>query len=157
MAKEMGRVFIDGLKLRGKHGVYDWEWEKEQEFRIDLSAEVDLDKAAASDKLEDTVCWTYMYEIAKAVISGPTVYLIERIADTIARRILEGEPRISSITVSVRKNEIWPRVCRALPSRERNDSDPVEIPKNEDNLLSPARPERRPAEISVSIRRFAAF
>jgi len=100
------KVFIQHLKLKGRHGVYDWEWEKEQEFEFNIVAEVDIAKAAKSDKLDDTVCWTYLYNIAKEVIAGPTIYLIERIASTVAGRILEGEPRIASVTVTIRKNEI---------------------------------------------------
>lgn len=111
----MDKVFIENLSLRGKHGVYEWEWEKEQEFMFDITAEVDVKKAAKTDKLDDTVCWTYMHDIAKSVIDGPTMYLIERIATTVADRILEGEPRIKSITVKIRKNEILqngiPGVC----------------------------------------------
>jgi len=99
-------VFIEELSLRGKHGVYDWEWEKPQEFLFDIYADVDLTKAAKSDKLDDTVCWTYMHKIAKEVIDGPTIYLIEKIATTVAERILEGEPRVTSVTVKLRKNEI---------------------------------------------------
>ena len=100
------KVFIRDLSLRGKHGVYEWEWEQAQEFIFDITADVDVSKAAKSDQLEDTVCWTYLHKIAKEVIEGPTMYLIERIAETTARRILEGEERVASVSVTVRKNEI---------------------------------------------------
>ena len=99
------RVFIEHLSLRGKHGVYDWEWEKSQEFIIDISADIDLAAAAKSDDITDTADWTGMYSIAKEVIEGPSMYLIEKIAEIIAMRILEDK-RIKSITVQVRKNEI---------------------------------------------------
>ena len=102
----MDTVFIEHLRLKGKHGVYDWEWQKDQEFEFDIAAQVDIAKAAASDKLEDTVCWTYLYKIAKEVIDGPTIYLIERIAEEVAQRILAHEPRIASVSVTIRKNEI---------------------------------------------------
>ena len=85
--------------------MYDWEWEKEQEFIIDIAVDVDLRKSARSDDIADTVDWASLYKIAKEVIDGPTMYLIERIAETIATRILENE-RIQSTTISVRKNEI---------------------------------------------------
>ena len=99
------KVFIENLSFRGKHGVYEHEWHNAQEFIIDISADVDLSVAAKSDKLEDTVCWTTMYDIAKDVIQGPLCYLIEKIAETIAMRILEDE-KVLSVTVRVRKNEI---------------------------------------------------
>ena len=100
------KVFIRDLSLRGKHGVYEWEWEKPREFIFDITADFDISKAAKSDKLEDTVCWTYLHKIAKEVIDGPTIFLIERIADTVAQRILEGEERVAAVTVTIRKNEI---------------------------------------------------
>ncbi len=102
----MDKVFIQDLSLRGKHGVFEWEWEKEQEFIFDITAEVDIRKAAQTDKLEDTVCWTYLHDIAKSVIASPTIYLIEKIATTVAERILEGEPRIRAVRIKLRKNEI---------------------------------------------------
>ena len=102
----MDQVFIRDLSLRGKHGVYDWEWEKEQEFIFDIVAEVDISKAAQSDNLDDTVCWTVMHDIAKKVIDGPIIYLIERIASTVADQILAADARIERISVTIRKNEI---------------------------------------------------
>ncbi len=107
----MDKVSIQNLKLRGKHGVYGWEWEKEQEFIIDISADVDLNIAAKSDDLGDTLDWVYMHKTATDVIGGPTIYLIEKIADTIATKILEDR-RVKAVTVGVRKSEI---VENAIP------------------------------------------
>ncbi len=102
----MDKVFIENLTLRGIHGVYEFEWKEPQEFVIDITAETDLAPSAKSDDLKDTVDWQPMYKIAKDVIVGPRISLIEKIADTIASRILEVETRVTSVTVRVRKAEI---------------------------------------------------
>jgi len=99
------KVFIENLTLRGIHGVYEFEWKEPQEFVIDISIETDLSRPAKSDDLADTVDWQPMYKIAKEVIEGPRISLIEKIADTIATRILQNE-KITSASVKVRKNEI---------------------------------------------------
>ncbi|HEY4526762.1 MAG TPA: dihydroneopterin aldolase [Candidatus Paceibacterota bacterium] len=101
----MDKVFIENLTLRGIHGVYEFEWKEPQEFVIDIGIETDLSKSALSDDLGDTVDWQPMYKIAKEVIEGPRISLIEKIADTIATRILENK-KITSVNVKVRKNEI---------------------------------------------------
>lgn len=98
-------VFINNLTLRGIHGVYEYEWKEPQEFVIDISITTDLSKSAKSDDLADTVDWQPLYKIAKEVIEGPRISLIEKIADTIATRILAND-KIKSVTVTVRKSEI---------------------------------------------------
>ncbi len=99
------KVYIRDLKLRGKHGVYDWEWEKEQEFIVNIVADVDVREAGKSDNLEHTADWQSMHRIARDTVAGPTVYLIEKMATIIAEKILE-HPRVQSVTVSICKNEI---------------------------------------------------
>ena len=51
----MDFVFIEELALRGKHGVSDEERSNEQEFLVDIRASCSTKRAAASDKLEDTL------------------------------------------------------------------------------------------------------
>ncbi|RJQ34643.1 dihydroneopterin aldolase [Candidatus Parcubacteria bacterium] len=102
----MDKVFIENLTLRGIHGVYEFEWQEPQEFIFDIIAEADLSKSAKTDDLNDTVDWQGMYKIAKDVIEGPRISLIEKIAETVATRILAENEKIQSITIKLRKSEI---------------------------------------------------
>ena len=99
------RIFVEHLSFRGKHGVGDEERSKEQEFIVDISADIDIRAAAQSDKLSDTVDWMIFHDIARDAVQGKSYYLIERLAEVIAQKALENE-RIACVTVSVRKREM---------------------------------------------------
>ncbi len=103
----MDRIFIEGLALRGKHGVHHKEREEEQGFLINISAEVDTRPAAESDNLADAADYKKFYDIARNAVEKDSFYLIERLADTIARRILE-DARIIRVEVTIRKPEALP-------------------------------------------------
>jgi dihydroneopterin aldolase len=98
----MSSIFIEGVILRGKHGVHESERTFEQDFLIDIRAEVDTSDAAASDSLEDTVDYVFFLDIAKDVVENQSFYLVEKLADTIADGILT-HPRVAQVIVSVRK------------------------------------------------------
>lgn len=98
----MDRVFIRDISLFGKHGVEPAERLSEQEFRIDISVEFDSRKAAASDDLADTVDYMPFADMIKDVVERNSFYLIERLAEAIAARILE-DSRIQHVEVTVIK------------------------------------------------------
>ena len=103
----MDSVFLNGLSINGKHGVMPRERKIEQEFIIDIAAKVDTSAAAASDALADTVDYVRFRDIAEDVIKNESHYLIERVADRIATRILE-DARIQEITIKIRKPAVLP-------------------------------------------------
>jgi 7,8-dihydroneopterin aldolase/epimerase/oxygenase len=98
----MDAVFLKDLKVVGKHGVYEHERRAEQEFLVDIEASFDTRAASASDKLEDSTDYDAFAKIAKEVVERNTFYLIERLADSIAKEIL-ADVRIASVRVTVRK------------------------------------------------------
>jgi dihydroneopterin aldolase len=102
----MDTIFIRDLKIRGKHGVYERERAEGQEFVLDISFEFDTKKAAESGDLKDTVDYGPIRKAAKSVVEGESVYLLEKLADKVAQKILE-DARISSVTVSIRKTEMY--------------------------------------------------
>jgi len=102
----MDTIFIRDLKLRGKHGVYDDERGREQEFVFDIAVDFDTHKAAMSDDIGDTVNYAIFRKIAKEVVEGPSFKLLEKLADVVATKILEDK-RITRVTVTVRKTEMY--------------------------------------------------
>jgi len=98
----MDRVFIEDLRLSGKHGVREHERQNEQEFVIDITASADTRAAVASDNLADTVDYSHFAAVAKEIVGGESFYLIERLADTICSHILEDK-RIQQVEVTIRK------------------------------------------------------
>ncbi len=100
----MDSIFVEGLRLRGKHGVHAHEREREQEFLIDISVDFDTRKSAQSDKLDHTLNYEHFCEIARDAVEKNSFYLIERLAETIAASIL-ADLRIVRVEVSIRKPE----------------------------------------------------
>lgn len=114
----MDRVFIERLSVSGKHGVHPREREVAQEFLIDIRAECDTRKAAGTDDIADTVDYSDFRRIAKEVVEQSSFNLMERILETIARRILE-DSRISAVELTIRKAKIYPDTVPGISIRRQ--------------------------------------
>ena len=71
-------------------------------FSVDVDMEADLGPAAASDDVRATVDYGAVVARVVEIGTGPTVHLLERLAGTIAQRIL-GEFPCASVRVRLRK------------------------------------------------------
>jgi 7,8-dihydroneopterin aldolase/epimerase/oxygenase len=98
----MDRIFIERLSLKGKHGVHDREREVEQEFLFDIAVECDTQKAGSTDHLADTLDYVRFRDIAREVVEENSFYLIEKLAETVAQKILE-DVRVLTVSVTIRK------------------------------------------------------
>jgi dihydroneopterin aldolase len=96
------RITLTGLRVFGRHGVYEHEKRDGQEFVVDLTVWLDLSAAARSDDLADTVDYGALAQRAADVVAGPPQDLIERVAGRIADEVLRDE-RISAVEVTVHK------------------------------------------------------
>ena len=103
----MDTVFIKNLSMYGVHGVSVEERAKEQEFLMDITVELDTRTACATDRLEDTVDWWRLLEIARESVERKTYYLIEKLADVIAKKILEDK-KVSKVSITIHKKEPLP-------------------------------------------------
>jgi 7,8-dihydroneopterin aldolase/epimerase/oxygenase len=97
-----GRIELRGLRVRGHHGVYDFERAEGQDFLVDVELELDLAAAAASDDVADTVHYGQLAERLAAVVAGAPVNLLETLADRLLAVCLEDR-RVASATVTVHK------------------------------------------------------
>ncbi|WP_198295484.1 dihydroneopterin aldolase [Diaminobutyricimonas sp. LJ205] len=95
-------ITLTGLVARGHHGVYDFERRDGQDFVIDVTAELDLRTAAASDDLARTVNYGELAEQVVAAAERDPVDLIEALAERIAEVVL-AHPAVQSTTVTVHK------------------------------------------------------
>jgi dihydroneopterin aldolase len=96
------RIELRGLRVRGNHGVYDFERAEGQDFLIDVTLELDLAKAAATDDVTDTVHYGELAEKLVAIVAGEPVNLIETLADRLVTVCLE-DSRVGAATVTVHK------------------------------------------------------
>lgn len=102
----MDYIFIEGLKVNGKHGVMAHERVVEQEFQIDVKMEVDTTAAAQSDNLPDALDYSPVKEKIIEVIQTNSFYLIEKLAETIVVEIL-NDTRIGEVELTIRKTAVW--------------------------------------------------
>ena len=96
------RIELRGLRVRGHHGVFDHERRDGQEFVIDITAWLDLDVAAASDDLADTLDYGDLAQRAADIVAGPPRQLIETVAGEIADGVMVDE-RVHAAEVVVHK------------------------------------------------------
>lgn len=106
MENNTDSIFIEGLKVAGKHGVMAHERKVEQEFQIDVRMEVDTKKAAASDELADALDYAPIKEKIVEIIQTNSFYLIEKLADTLCAAILQDK-RITKVELTIRKTAVW--------------------------------------------------
>jgi dihydroneopterin aldolase len=97
-------IQLHGLRVVGTHGVLPEEKRRAQPFEADLDLTVDLAPAAASDRLSDTVDYAGVVEKVAAIITGPPSYeLLEALAGAVATATLDSDPRVTAVTVRLRK------------------------------------------------------
>jgi 7,8-dihydroneopterin aldolase/epimerase/oxygenase len=97
-------IVLRGLRVVGTHGVLPEEKRRAQPFEVDLELHVDLAPAGDSDRLEDTVDYAGVADAAAAVVAGPPSYdLLEALAGAVASAALASDPRVTAVTVDLRK------------------------------------------------------
>jgi dihydroneopterin aldolase len=97
------RIILNGLQFYGYHGVPDAEQETGHRYEVDLSMEVDITAAAATDDVTQTVDYG---AVARDVLTLGTTRqfrLIETLAAEISTQILDTQPRVEMVTVRVKK------------------------------------------------------
>lgn len=95
-------IVLTGLRAFGYHGVYDSERREGQEFVVDVTLQLDVARAAASDDVADTVHYGELAERIAAIVAGEPVNLLETLAERIAADVL-GEQTVHSVAVTVHK------------------------------------------------------
>jgi dihydroneopterin aldolase len=98
----MDRIALEGMVFSGRHGVRPAEREQAQEFKVDVKLDTDLLEAGRSDRVEDTVDYRRVYAIAKEIVEGESVQLIETLAHRIAERVLDLK-RVAAVSVQIAK------------------------------------------------------
>lgn len=95
-------ITLTGLRVFGRHGVYDEERRDGQDFVVDVTLRLDTRPAAASDDVADTVHYGEMAEQIAEIVGGEPVDLLETLAARIAERVLAYE-LVDAVRVTVHK------------------------------------------------------
>jgi dihydroneopterin aldolase/2-amino-4-hydroxy-6-hydroxymethyldihydropteridine diphosphokinase len=122
------RIVLQGISAHGHHGVLDFEKADGQSFVVDVTLEVDLRRAGRSDVLAHTVNYAEVAADVVSLITGPSLDLIEALADQIAASTLR-RPLVQAVEVTVHKPQAPVGVAFAdvRVSVERHRDEPVVI------------------------------
>lgn len=99
------RIFLRNLYFWGHHGVLDFEKSRGQTFVVDIGLYLDLSAAGCNDQLEDTVDYSEVYKRIEIFMSEKTFRLLEALAESVCRRLLEEFPRLDGVWIHLRKLE----------------------------------------------------
>lgn len=99
-----GQVALRGIRASGRHGVFEFERASDQPFVVDVVCMLDLERAAGSDDLADTVDYGQLASDVVAEVEGSPVNLLETLAARIADTCLRTA-RVDRVSVTVHKPE----------------------------------------------------
>lgn len=85
------------------HGVMEEEHRIGGRYEVDVSMDLDVREAAATDDLSKTVDYERVYALVREIVTGANAYLIERLAVQIAEAVVSAYPAIAYAEVTVRK------------------------------------------------------
>ncbi|MGB8001502.1 MAG: dihydroneopterin aldolase [Anaerobacillus sp.] len=99
----MDKIYLNGMKFYGYHGVFPEENKLGQRFYVDLTLEADLSKASESDDLTYTVNYADAYNTIKGIVEGEPRKLVETVAEEITQKMFETFEIVEACTVKVIK------------------------------------------------------
>jgi dihydroneopterin aldolase len=99
------RIILHNMIFRGFHGTLAAERELGQQFEVDVELHLDLSRAIASDDLRDTADYSRAHTIAREEVEQRQYQLVEKLAGSIAQRVLDELP-IAAVVVRVRKPHV---------------------------------------------------
>lgn len=97
------RIHIRDLRLRCIIGVHEWERHLQQEVRLDLTLDVDLEEAGRFDQLAATVDYKGLTKQVITLTESSSFFLVEALAAAIAELCLRGYPLVQRVRVRAEK------------------------------------------------------
>jgi len=96
------RIFLEGIRFHGFHGLTRMEREVGVRLVVDVSLEMDLERSGRSDSVKDTVDYRKVHRRVVEVGRGSSHKLLESFAVTLLDTLCDEFPA-ERITVKVRK------------------------------------------------------
>ena len=84
----MDTVFINDLRIETIIGIYDWERKVRQIISLDLEMGTDIQRAAETDSIEDTLNYKAVAKRLIAFVEASEFQLVETLAEKIAAIVL---------------------------------------------------------------------
>ena len=99
---QLTKIYLNNMLFFAHHGCFESERVVGTRFCVNLSFDVDTEKAEHSDDVADTVSYLDVYQIVKAEMQIPS-NLLEHVARRIIDAVQQHFPKVSNICVSVEK------------------------------------------------------
>ena len=96
------QICIEQMEFYAFHGFYPEERKVGARFLVDLTLDIDLEKAGQTDQLEDTVNYELIYQVVRAEMEIPS-QLIEHVAYRIKNALTKQFPQIQKISLKLTK------------------------------------------------------
>jgi dihydroneopterin aldolase len=98
----MGKIELEGMHFYAYHGHFDVERVTGNKFLVNLSIVTNLEKAAKSDDLNDTINYQKVYDIVKKEMQQKS-HLLENVAKRIIDVLYSEFTEIDKIKVKISK------------------------------------------------------
>lgn len=93
---------MNTIRLYAHHGCLDEEGIVGSAYEVDLEVEADLNLAAGTDQLSDTVDYVHLHQVVSEEMKVRSK-LLEHVACRIIRRILRESSLVQAVNVTVSK------------------------------------------------------
>ena len=108
----MDSVFLEKCSFQTIIGINEKERAEKQELLIDLQLYFDIRESAQTNNLEKTANYLEVYQVVKKFIESKEHILVESVAESIAKLILNRFP----------VNKVKVRISKPKPAKERNSA-----------------------------------
>lgn len=98
----MDTIYLHDLKIECVIGVWEWERRIRQTVILDLDMAADIRRAAASDRIEDTLNYKAVAKRLLDYVGNSQYQLVETLAEKVAEILLQ-EFRLKWVRVRVNK------------------------------------------------------
>ena len=100
------RILLADMVFHGHHGTLPAEHELGQPFVVSVELRLDLRPAGTSDDLTKTVDYGEVHRMARDIVEGQPVQLVETLAERIAAATLDDHPPVEAVKVRVAKPHV---------------------------------------------------
>lgn len=115
----MDVIALHGVRAYGHHGANPGEKDREQAFDVDVTLEIDLRSAEASDDLRDTVDYAKLHHEITRIVATTSFTLLERLSAEILRAIFVDR-RVARAEVQIAKPELLDGATPSVRLRRDN-------------------------------------
>ena len=102
MIEKTGVIELEGMEFKAFHGVLESEKTNGNLFVVDFRGEVDMSRAVESDRIEDALDYSLIYNAVEREMRTHSD-LLEHIAGRIVKAIAHDCPQLVSFSVRVSK------------------------------------------------------